>query len=83
MTLNVAVPVFPVVALTAVTFELPPEADRVTTLPGTAWPFPSLSSTVIIAAVLPSAGSLVGLATTDESAGTGGGAGGLPKVITP
>jgi hypothetical protein len=63
-TVNDAVPVSSVVALTAVTVELPPEGVRVTVLPSTGSPFWSKSRTVMVAVEEPSAGTLVELVST-------------------
>jgi hypothetical protein len=53
---------------------------RVTVLPVTGSPLPSRSSTVTVAAVLPSATTLVALDTTVESLIVGSTGGGVPKV---
>jgi hypothetical protein len=82
VTVKRAAPVSSVVPFMVVTVELPPKAVSVTTLPGTAFPFPSYSKIEIVEVVDPSAGTLAGVATTEQNAGTGGGAGGLPNVTT-
>jgi hypothetical protein len=72
----------PLAPLSAVTTELPPEGARVTLCAGTGLPSASYKRTVTVADVVPSAATLCGLATIAQSAGTGGGMAGLPKVTT-
>jgi hypothetical protein len=80
VTVNVASPAWLVVALTFTMEECPLEAASVTAFPAIGSPLASESNTSIVALVLPSAGTLVGMARTTESATAAGGGGGVPKV---
>jgi hypothetical protein len=66
LTLKLACPLELVVPDTVVMVELPPPWPRVTVLPETGLPFASVSVTVMVEVVLPSAGTDVALATTVE-----------------
>jgi hypothetical protein len=82
VTVKRAFPELSLVPLTVVTVESPPDAARVTVFPGTASPFPSYKRTEMVEVVDPSPGTLAGVATTEQNAATGGGAGGFPNVTT-
>ena len=80
VTVNVASPSALVTPWTVTTDEEPPSGFSATVLPDSASPSASDSTTVIVAAVDPSAGTWVGEPTTVESATTGATGAGVPNV---